>query len=109
MNTETIKLALEKRLKELTTRTHEIDKELGEEPDDDWSENATESEGDEVLERVGDMALREIQQIRRALSRIKAETYGVCEGCDGKIAIKRLDAVPYATRCVRCAEGLGAG
>ena len=28
--------------------------------------------------------------------------YGVCEDCSGKILPERLEALPEATRCVRC-------
>jgi DnaK suppressor protein len=99
-----IKVALEAKLKELNERATDIDHELSEEPDQDWSDDATESEADEVLEQVGDMAQKEIGQIKRALSKIKAGTYDTCDSCEGKIATKRLAALPYATRCIRCAE-----
>lgn len=97
-----IKAKLEKRLGELIARAEDIDEELSEAPNDDWSENAVESENDEVLERVGGMALGEIQRIKSALSKIDAGTYGICEICDEKIAVKRLEALPYATTCIKC-------
>ncbi|TMC91970.1 MAG: TraR/DksA family transcriptional regulator [Chloroflexi bacterium] len=28
--------------------------------------------------------------------------YGICEGCGGSIGEERLEAIPNATRCVRC-------
>lgn len=98
-----IKLSLEARLRELDERAHEIDDELSEPGDDDWSESAVESENDEVLEKVGNLAIAEIQKIRSALRKIDAGTYGVCESCDKKIAGKRLEALPYATTCIDCA------
>ena len=98
-----IKTELENKLRELTERAQEIDDDLSEAPDADWSENAIESENDEVLERVGGMALDEIQQIRSALQKIEAGTYGTCDRCGEEIAVKRLEALPYATRCINCA------
>ena len=98
-----IKAKLKEKLRELTERAEEIDAELSETPDADWSENAVESENDEVLERVGGMALSEIQQIKTALSRIETGTYGTCEKCGDEIAAKRLEALPYATKCIKCA------
>lgn len=98
-----IKAKLEARLVELDVRAHEIDHELSEPGDADWSENAVESEGDEVLESMGNLALDEIRKIRAALSKVDAGTYGICEKCDEKIAAPRLEALPYATTCINCA------
>lgn len=42
--------------------------------------------------------------IEAALERIEDGTYGLCEECGAKIPKKRLDALPYATLCVRCAS-----
>lgn len=43
-----------------------------------------------------------IQDIRAALDAINDGTYGFCESCEEHIPIKRLNAVPWARRCVRC-------
>jgi len=98
-----IKAKLEARLRELDKRAHDIDDELSEPGDNDWSENAAESENDEVLEQVGNLAVVETQKIKAALGKIDAGTYGICETCGEKIAIKRLEALPYATTCIDCA------
>ena len=98
-----VKEELEERLLELTVRTKEIDDDLSEPPDSDWSENAVESENDEVLEGVGGLALEEIQRIKSAISKIDEGTYGICEMCEGQIAAERLRALPYATTCIKCA------
>ncbi len=42
--------------------------------------------------------------VESALERIEEGTYGTCEECGVRIPKKRLDAIPYATMCVRCAE-----
>lgn len=39
-----------------------------------------------------------------ALERIKEGTYGVCESCECPIPKGRLNIVPYASMCVKCAE-----
>ncbi|MDH3230650.1 MAG: TraR/DksA family transcriptional regulator [Alphaproteobacteria bacterium] len=98
-----IKTKLEARLRELDKRAQEIDDELSEPGDDDWTESAVESENDEVLEEIGNLAVDEIQKIRAALSKIDAGTYGICASCGRKIALKRLEALPYATTCIDCA------
>ena len=37
-----------------------------------------------------------------ALARIKQGIYGVCEHCQGKIPVARLNALPYSTTCIEC-------
>jgi len=39
-----------------------------------------------------------------ALDRLDAGTYGTCERCNKKISEARLEAVPYASRCIDCEE-----
>jgi RNA polymerase-binding transcription factor DksA len=43
-------------------------------------------------------------EIAAALARIDQGTFGDCTECRRKIARARLDALPYARRCIRCAE-----
>jgi DnaK suppressor protein len=45
-----------------------------------------------------------LSQIESSLERIEEGTYGQCEECGVKIPKSRLNAIPYATLCVRCAE-----
>ncbi|MBM4022127.1 MAG: TraR/DksA family transcriptional regulator [Planctomycetes bacterium] len=49
--------------------------------------------------------------VEQALAKIRTRTYGTCEECDSVIAKKRLEAIPFAPLCIRCAEKLehGAG
>src|SRR5204863_10212014 len=41
--------------------------------------------------------------IELALEKIEEGTYGSCEECEGEIAKLRLQAIPYAVHCIRCA------
>ena len=43
-------------------------------------------------------------QIEAAIERIEDGSYGRCQGCGEKIPESRLDAIPYAAQCVRCAS-----
>lgn len=45
-----------------------------------------------------------LELIERALERVEDGTYGECEDCGCKIPKARLNAIPYAASCVRCAE-----
>ncbi len=103
MNVQKMKKRLERRLAELTKETRDIDAELHEPGDPDFEERAVQIEGEEVLEGLGRVALDEIAQIKSALARIEAGTYGTCVKCGDDIADDRLEAVPYAARCIKCA------
>ena len=43
-------------------------------------------------------------QIDGALLRIEDRSYGQCEQCGEKIPESRLEAIPYAAECERCAS-----
>src|SRR6516164_7989264 len=44
-------------------------------------------------------------EIDRALAKIQAGTYGLCEQCGNPIPQARLKALPYAALCVACKSG----
>jgi RNA polymerase-binding transcription factor len=65
--------------------------------------------GSNTFERDHEMAIAAqhrhmLQQVERALDRIKAGTYGVCERCGNPIGKMRLMAFPRATLCVTCKQ-----
>jgi DnaK suppressor protein len=45
---------------------------------------------------------RLLRQIQAARNRIILGSYGICLNCDGEIAVKRLQAVPWAEYCLSC-------
>src|ERR1700734_3244717 len=45
-----------------------------------------------------------LEAIEMALERIEDATYGQCDECGVKIPKARLNAIPYAPTCVKCAE-----
>lgn len=62
-----------------------------------------------AFEREHDLALAEnarelLDQTERALTRIDAGTYGVCESCGKAIGKARLLAFPRAILCVECKQ-----
>lgn len=103
MDTDQLKKALEQKLIELTERARDIEEDLSAKPDSDWEENAIDSEDDEVLASLGDLTQHDIQDIRLALSRIASGKYGTCVSCNHPIGEDRLEALPHATRCIKCA------
>jgi DnaK suppressor protein len=49
-----------------------------------------------------DIGLRDA--VRDALAKLENGTYGTCETCHRPIPAARLEAVPYARRCLSCQE-----
>ena len=45
-----------------------------------------------------------LDQIEAAIRRVEDGSYGRCKNCGEQIPKTRLDAVPYAADCVRCAS-----
>ena len=43
-------------------------------------------------------------QIEVSLERLEEGVYGLCDECGAKIPKTRLNAIPYTTLCVKCAE-----
>ncbi len=82
----------------------------------DWSmlqELRTESKGDvvdfavdavqdEISSQLAEVESRELAYIENALERMQAGGYGLCEHCNLTIPLARLQALPYATLCIRC-------
>jgi DnaK suppressor protein len=45
-----------------------------------------------------------LKKIDHALAKIEEGTFGICEECEEPISIKRLEARPETTLCIRCKE-----
>ncbi len=45
-----------------------------------------------------------LKKIEKALQRIEEGTFGMCERCEELITLKRLEARPVTTLCIRCKE-----
>jgi DnaK suppressor protein len=45
-----------------------------------------------------------LDKINKALAKIEDGSFGVCEECSEEISIKRLEARPETTLCIRCKE-----
>lgn len=55
-----------------------------------------------VHEMQHEHAARQLAQVRAALRRLDAGEYGLCQSCGEPIELGRLQALPYASRCMRC-------
>lgn len=65
-------------------------------------------EGDSLtVERERDLALSAtalmtVDEIDKAFARITAGNFGYCEMCGDRIAVARLEAIPWAELCIKC-------
>lgn len=99
--------------KSLVSRRDELRRRLGGELKDlrntgfntgDTADQAFDSGSEEVSSQLAQLESRELSQIERALARLKHGIYGQCEGCQKKIPVARLNALPYSTTCVDCQQ-----
>ncbi|MEK7405777.1 MAG: TraR/DksA family transcriptional regulator [Acidobacteriota bacterium] len=56
----------------------------------------------ELAVRNLDREARLIRDVRAALRRISAGSFGICLHCEEEISPKRLAALPWASLCIRC-------
>src|SRR5262249_15694930 len=68
----------------------------------DSADAAFDSGSEELASQLAELEARELGQIERAVLRMKQGTYGLCEGCQTKIPVARLNALPYSTACIKC-------
>jgi len=77
-------------------------KELRAQASGDVVDAALDSVQDEISSQLAEVESRELAQIENALARMREGHYGTCESCDGAIPTARLNALPYATMCIKC-------
>lgn len=61
----------------------------------------------QVFEQERQLAMREraanhLEAVNGALARLDDGTYGTCARCGRPIAAERLEALPWAARCIEC-------
>ena len=71
---------------------------------DDEVAAAVENANRDMLAATLERERRTLVEIDSALVRMKKGEYGTCDVCGGAIPKARLDALPWARRCIRCAE-----
>ena len=45
-----------------------------------------------------------LAQLQEALRRVEEGSYGKCERCHNPIDVERLEVVPFAALCIKCAQ-----
>ncbi len=97
--------------KTLLARRNELRKRLGMDLDElraksvssgDPADAAFDSTGEELASRLVQLEAKELAQIELAITRIRQGKYGICAGCNTRILVARLNALPYSTLCIKC-------
>jgi RNA polymerase-binding transcription factor DksA len=92
-----LKLELEQRIERLASsvgRAEPLARDSG--------EQAIELENVEVKDELQREAQLQLILVNRALQRINDDQYGICIDCSKAVAKTRLEAIPYAERCIGC-------
>ncbi len=76
-------------------------KELRAQTAGDVVDAALDSAQDEISSQLAEVESRELASIENALQRMREGQYGICESCSTTIPLARLNALPYATLCIR--------
>jgi DnaK suppressor protein len=89
---------------EAFTKNKNYGKEANGEPSQDIADQAADSYTKEFLFSLSSSERKLLRQVDEALSRIQDRCYGVCASCEDSLNLKRLQAVPWATLCLKCQE-----
>jgi DnaK suppressor protein len=69
----------------------------------DWEDRATAASAASIIDTIGEKGRRALARIQSSLVRIDRGGYDECAACHGPIDAERLQAIPDADRCGRCA------
>lgn len=107
MNLEATKKALLEKQQELLSRVERTHKHIYQKDEPvsaKFSEQATEMENAELVHALDQEGRMELTQIQHALERLESGEYFDCAACGQPIGEKRLEAIPFADKCINCAE-----
>ncbi len=104
MSKEQIIIQLKEKQQQLSKRISAIEADFHKGRSQDFSEQATETENDGVLDEIHHEAKAELSLVKQALQRIDEGLYGNCIDCNEPINPNRLSAIPYITKCIDCAQ-----
>lgn len=107
MNEEDYKQLLEKRLKQqqIILKTSQKDAEAIRQPHcRDRGEIAEERERAVIIDNTLQQTQHNIDEIKKALNKIKIKKFGLCEHCNNNISTQRLTVYPEAALCIHCQE-----
>jgi DnaK suppressor protein len=94
---------LQLRLAELTGEIQVVEAARRSPLDADFAEQARQLAGQDALGGIEETKMHESNDIRTTLNRIEDGSYGLCSKCGAAINPARLEALPTATTCIKCA------
>ena len=86
------------------TKNKNYGKEADEEGAQDIADKAASSYTKEFLFSLSNNERDVLQLVEEALVRVGSDDFGVCVVCEEDMDKKRLEAVPWAKRCLSCQE-----
>jgi len=95
--------AKEEILENLNFTTNEI-KNLKDVEIKDEGDDVVVGNGKNIDAAISKRQVKRLKDIDTAISKIHNGGYGVCEMCEEKISLHRLQAKPYAKYCIICRE-----
>ncbi|RMF91156.1 MAG: BON domain-containing protein [Nitrospinota bacterium] len=109
MSNQKVMALREKLLSRLEEIVHHLlqrqaEREALQEREIELEEEAQKADISRLSDQLEEREKREIEEIDLALHKIALGTYGLCEQCQRPIEWKRLDALPAARLCRRCAK-----
>ena len=93
-----------KEMLEAYSKNMSYGKEADGEGSQDIADKASNSYTKEFLFSLSNSERDTLQLVDEALTRLEGEHYGVCVVCEDEMDRKRLEAVPWAKRCISCQE-----
>ena len=94
-----------RRREELLLTLRHLDREQTDvENNTDWLDHAAYVNRVALLDRLAEEYQSELQQVDKALDRVKTDRYGECLGCHAPIEGQRLEAAPETELCGSCQE-----
>jgi DnaK suppressor protein len=99
----TVTTSLQARLAAITNNASKREEIVIQQASDTFDEVQLNSERDLTITLLNHETLL-LQNLKAALSRVEDGSYGICVQCEEGISPKRLAAVPWAERCIKCQE-----
>jgi len=104
MATDSIRLTLEGQLDEALKEMGQLDQRLQQKAEYGPGKGDPAIYEWELTLALRQQAAAKVETIRRTLQRLDAGGYGVCQKCGEPINPERLEIVPLATLCIKCAQ-----
>ncbi|ELA09723.1 TraR/DksA family transcriptional regulator [Moraxella macacae 0408225] len=95
-----LKTEYETRIQKITDHIHHPPDELNQH----WDDQAVSATENDMRKNLLLEAEYNLDLVNSALMRLENDSYGICSDCGEDIEEKRLDIVPYATKCMTHAK-----